>query len=104
LSTSYFDHRAMHDWLPAPIRDQQTAGSVLWCTAELLDLPFLILVFRQWMKADARDAAEVDAVLEAERISRGDDETETQGEVGPTDAPWWLNDPAMQKRLGGRPD
>jgi hypothetical protein len=62
--------------------------------AELLDLPFLILVFRQWLKADEKDAADIDAVLDAERAARGeesDDETR--------DAPWWLSDPTMQDRL-----
>ena len=45
---------------------------MLWCVAELIDLPFLLLVFRRWLRADARDAAQVDAVLEAERaLARG---------------------------------
>jgi putative membrane protein len=99
VSTSFFSHRAMHPWSPAAIHDQQTAGAVLWCVAELLDLPFLVLVFVLWLKADARDAAEVDAVLEAERIARGDGEPEVEGEKGPLDAPWWLTDPAMQERM-----
>jgi putative membrane protein len=99
LSTSYFDFRSVHSWTPAAIHDQQIAGSVLWCVAELLDLPFLILVYRQWLRADARDAAEVDAVLEAERIARGEDEPPPESEHGPTDAPWWLTDPTMQDRL-----
>lgn len=99
LSTSYFTHRAVHPWTPGALHDQQIAGSVLWCAAELLDLPFLILVYRQWLKADARDAAEIDAVLEAERIARGEVEPSAAGEHGPTDQPWWLTDDAMQRRL-----
>ena len=55
-----------------PIHDQQIGGAVLWCVAELLDLPFLILVFLLWLRADARDAADIDAVLEAERVARGE--------------------------------
>lgn len=110
LSTSYFDHRAVWHWSPTPLHDQQIAGSVLWCVAELLDLPFLILVFRMWLRADAQDAAEVDAVLEAERIARGNNDTsgtdgpdrpDAAGE-GPVDAPWWLSDPEMQARLRRR--
>jgi putative membrane protein len=99
LSTSFFDHRLLHGWSPIAIHDQQTAGTVLWCVAELLDLPFLVLVFRLWLKADARDAAEVDAVLEAERVARGGAEPELEGSEGPRDVPWWLTDPAMQERL-----
>ena len=70
---------------------------MLWCVAELLDLPFLVLVYRQWLRADANDAAVIDAVLEAERAARGDpSDDETR------DAPWWLTDPAMQERLRRR--
>lgn len=98
LATSYFDYRAVWDWTPDALRDQQIAGAVLWCVAELLDLPFLILVFRQWTRADERDAADIDAVLEAERIARGVNEP-VQGADGPADVPWWLTDPDMQERL-----
>jgi cytochrome c oxidase assembly factor CtaG len=97
LSTSYFDARVSHPWSPAALHDQQTAGGVLWCVAELLDLPFLIIVFRQWLKADERDAADIDAVLEAERAARGEpDIDETR------DVPWWISDPTMQRRLQRR--
>jgi putative membrane protein len=99
LSTSYFDSRELHPWTPVALHDQQIAGGVLWCVAELLDLPFLVLVFRQWLKADARDAAEIDAVLEAERIARGEEEPAGEIEHGPTDAPWWLSDPGWQDRM-----
>jgi putative membrane protein len=98
LTTSFFDHRALWHWTPDALHDQRTAGSVLWCVAELLDLPFLILVFRQWLRADAQDAADIDAVLDAERIARGAGEPE-DGDDAPADAPWWLTDPAMKERL-----
>lgn len=100
VSTTYFDHRVLHSWTPGAVHDQQIAGSVLWCVAELLDLPFLILVFRQWLRADARDAADIDAVLEAERIASGREHDDD--EHGPTDQPWWLSDPSMQNRLQRR--
>jgi putative membrane protein len=102
LTTNYFDHRLTRSWAQAPIHDQQLAGSILWCVAELLDLPFLILVFRQWMRADARDAATVDAVLEAERISRGvtvPADERVQGDEPDRDVPWWIADEAMRNRL-----
>jgi putative membrane protein len=92
LSTSYFDSRSVHSWTPSALHDQQTAGAILWCVAELIDLPFLILVFRQWIRADARDAAQVDAVLEAERLARSSPTEER-------DTPWWLNDPAVRDRM-----
>jgi cytochrome c oxidase assembly factor CtaG len=97
LTTSYFDARATHSWSPAPLHDQQLAGAVLWCVSELLDLPFLVLVFRQWIRADAKDAADIDAVLEAERAARGEESDDES-----RDLPWWLSDPAMQERLRRR--
>ncbi len=98
LVTSYFDHRTARSWAPSPIHDQHIAGAILWCVSEVIDLPFLLLVYRRWLRADARDAAVIDAVLDAERIARsGVDETgEAASQV---DAPWWLTDPAMQHRL-----
>jgi putative membrane protein len=105
LVTSYFDQRADHPWSPAALHDQQIGGAVLWCVAELIDLPFLLLVFRRWLRADARDAAAADAVLEAERAARaGLRGTDPAGDLpADTDAPWWLSDPAMQHRLRRRP-
>jgi cytochrome c oxidase assembly factor CtaG len=104
LATSYFDHRTPHSWSPAPLHDQQISGAILWCVAELIDLPFLLLVFRRWVRADARDAAQVDAVLEAERAARAGLTSPGQSDAATaaSDAPWWLTDPAMQQRLGRR--
>lgn len=105
LATSWFDHRAIHDWTPVAIHDQRVAGAILWCVAEIIDLPFLFLVYRRWLRADARDAAQVDAVLEAERAARRgrlpEDEAErVEAAAEPErDTPWWLSDPAMQQRL-----
>lgn len=96
LVTSYFDHRTQYSWSGAAIKDQHTAGSVVWVVAEIIDLPFLLIVFRRWARADARDAARIDAVLDAERIARG--EPESEGELGPTDRPWWEADAELSRR------
>lgn len=100
-ATTYFHARATYAWTPSALHDQQTAGSIVWVLAEIIDLPFLLLVFHRWLRVDARDAAEVDAILEAERIARlgaGADDLETGH--GPTEVPWWLTDPSMQRRFG----
>ncbi len=117
IVTTFFDYRTEHTWSPTHLHDQQLAGAVLWCVSELIDLPFLLLVYLRWLRADERDAAEIDTVLEAERIARGEpaDETATPGAiggnggaggtggsggaVGTADAPWWLSDPGMRDRL-----
>ena len=82
------------------LHDQRVAGAILWCIAEIIDLPFLILVYRRWLRADARDAAQVDAVLEAERAARR--AMPESDAAADRDAPWWLTDPSMQQRLQGR--
>jgi cytochrome c oxidase assembly factor CtaG len=97
LVTGWFDHRARHPWTPDALHDQRVAGAIVWCIAEIIDLPFLVLVYRRWIRADARDAAQVDAVLEAERAAR-------QGVVAADepvverDLPWWLSDPELRRR------
>jgi putative membrane protein len=99
LVTSYFDHRPARSWAPSAIHDQHVAGAILWCVSEVIDLPFLLIVYRRWLRADARDAAVIDAVLDAERIARSG--VDATGEpVSRADAPWWLTDPAMRDRLG----
>jgi putative membrane protein len=98
LVTSYFDYRSAHPWSPSPLHDQQIAGSILWCFSEIIDLPFMLIVYRRWLRADARDAAAIDAVLDAERIARtGLPDNDVA--ANQPDAPWWLTDPTMQHRL-----
>ena len=98
-TTTFFNHRLVHVWAQTPVHDQQLAGSILWSVAELVDLPFLVLMFRQWLRADARDAAAVDAVLEAERIVHAPDAPAVDSDEPLRDQPWWVNDPSMQTRL-----
>ncbi len=93
-------------WGPSALGDQQTAGAVLWSAAELLDLPFLIFIVYQWIKADARQAAAVDALLDAgvdARAARREDAQQARQVAGVAvvepdperpgmDRPWWETD------------
>jgi cytochrome c oxidase assembly factor CtaG len=97
LVTGWFDHRSVTEWTPGALHDQRIAGAILWCVAEIIDLPFLVLVYRRWLRADARDAAQVDAVLEGERAARAG--LPGSAAEPDRDAPWWLSDPAMRERL-----
>jgi putative membrane protein len=108
LITSFFDYRTAHTWSPTPLHDQQLGGAVLWCVSEVIDLPFLLLIYVRWLRADARDAAEIDTVLEAERIARGQsmtgfdpaDPADPGVNMPAGDEPWWLTDPTMRRRFG----
>lgn len=102
LVTNWFDHREVWSWTPDALHDQRLAGAILWCIAELIDLPFLLLVYRRWLRADARDAAAVDAVLDAERAARQALEPELAAAATARDEPWWLSDPAMRRHLNRR--
>jgi cytochrome c oxidase assembly factor CtaG len=103
VATTFFAHRAVHPWSPRPLHDQQIAGATLWCVAEIIDLPFLVLMFRRWLRADRREALAADAVLDAERLVRGivPRQPTTRSGEGAVDAPWWLTDPALRDRFRG---
>ena len=72
-----------------------TAGSDPWVVAELLDLPFLLIVATRWIKVDAREAARIDADLDARRPAVGGGGEPAQ------DRPWWLDDPQLRDRYHG---
>jgi putative membrane protein len=85
-----------------PIDDQHTAGAILWVVAEILDLPFLILAATRWIRADAREAAVLDAELDARQHWAADGAPMVETSL---DRPWWLDDPDLPERFGGhRPD
>jgi putative membrane protein len=75
-------------WGASPLRDQQHAGAILWFVAEVVDLPFMIIMVRRWIKADEREARAIDRVLD-ER-----DATEPE----PSNGLWWETDPRFRHR------
>ena len=109
-ASTFFDHRHAHSWSPGWLHDQQLAGAVLWTVAEVLDLPFLIVLFFRWYRTDLREANNVDAVLDAEQIVRSAHSSDAGGPGGAAAAddpdaiePWWLSDPGMRERMRRQP-
>lgn len=101
-TTTFFAHRNAHHWSPSPLHDQQAAGAILWCLAEVVDLPFLGLMLYQWVRADRHEGIAVDTVLEAERLARaplqhpaasGGESTAVSQDL------WWLHDPVLRERF-----
>jgi putative membrane protein len=102
-------------WGPSPLRDQQLGGDLLWCIGEAVDVPFLVLLVVQWVRSDARDAARVDAGLDAmefdamerdamerdamelDAMERDGADPARDGDGAPTDTmrPWWENDASV---------
>jgi cytochrome c oxidase assembly factor CtaG len=71
LSTTVVDgmtHVAVHAplWAPHPLRDQQLAGDLLWCIAEGVDVPAVILLFVRWLRSDRREAKQYDDLSDEE--------------------------------------
>lgn len=97
-------------WAPAVLDDQHTAGAILWAVAEALDLPFLVLVTTRWMRADAAEAALIDADLDARDAALAAALTPEDAEADPSTvgrrhpdapamtAPWWLDDDQLRGR------
>ena len=83
------------DWRP----DQQLSGSILWVLAELLDLPFLILAATRWTRADAKEAAAVDAALEVKRQALRPAEDADDPNAPVLDRPWWEDDAELRGRF-----
>ena len=68
---------------------QVHGGEVIWCIAELLDIPFLAALVFQWVRADARQAAVIDARLDAHGPAPD------ESNPGELQRPWWETDASV---------
>ncbi|MDN5764877.1 MAG: bifunctional copper resistance protein CopD/cytochrome c oxidase assembly protein [Humibacillus sp.] len=55
LAPGFFDTIAL-PWVPDPLADQRTGGSVAWAIGELPALVLALVVAAQWYKSDSREA------------------------------------------------
>ncbi|BEP12262.1 hypothetical protein acdb102_05730 [Acidothermaceae bacterium B102] len=78
-----------HHTLAAAHTSQVHGGEVIWVIAELLDIPFLAALVFQWVRADARHAAVVDARLDAHGPAPSEDNP------GELQRPWWETDASV---------
>lgn len=56
-------------WGPSPQRDQQIGGGLMLTLAELVGLPFLMMVFVEWRRAERTRTAELDRRLDQELVT-----------------------------------
>jgi cytochrome c oxidase assembly factor CtaG len=78
-------------WGPSHGWDQTIAGGLMLTVAEVVAVPFIGILFRAWIREDARNAEIVDAALDvadARRIAVAPIDTEPE-----TARPWWETDP-----------
>lgn len=78
----YSTHEAAH-------LSQVHGGEVLWVIAEVLDIPFLAALVYHWVRADARQAAVIDARLDAHTPPPA------EGNTGDRQRPWWETDASV---------
>ena len=96
---------------PDPLWQQRLGGGAMFGIAEAVGLPLLAATVLAWVRADAKEAAAVDARLDAERSQRASARTVAEaGDMtagpGPTataaepvlDRPWWETDPRFAHR------
>lgn len=84
-----------------PVEDQQRAGNWLWLVAEFVDLPFLLVLVRRWVKADELEARRVDAELDRREVPAPPaDRPASAGDPPAPELlrPWWEVD---RERLAG---
>jgi len=94
-------------WGPSLRTDQVIGGGALWILGDLVGLPFLAAMLIQMIREDEREAAQVDAELDAGARAAAGAVTagaETAG-VAPAAAadsqPWWESDPRFTGRFRG---
>jgi putative copper resistance protein D len=69
-------------WGPAPLADQQLAGSIMWLGGDLLFLAALAALLLGWMRHEERETVRVDRRLDREREAIRDRETRLAERLG----------------------
>jgi putative membrane protein len=83
-------------WGPSLLHDQQLGGDLLWCIGEAIDLPFLALLAIQWYRSDARQAAQIDRLLDAAPAAAADRAVVVADPDGAAmTRPWWEEDASV---------
>ncbi len=81
-------------WGPSPLGDQHLGADVLWCVAEAIDLPFLIIFLVGWWRADQLEAARADRA--ADLAGQAEEaEGRPARDPGDTGRPWWETDASV---------
>jgi cytochrome c oxidase assembly factor CtaG len=94
-------HAVGYPYGPSLATAQVLGGGIIWILGDFVGLPFLAVQLIQVMRADKREAEEIDAVLDArdaERAAASVTTTETD-EPGEADRPWWETDPRIADRF-----
>src|ERR1700727_2231072 len=94
-------HAVGYPYGPSLATAQVIGGGIIWILGDFVGLPFLAVQLIQVMRADKREAAEIDAVLDARDAERAAANVATAGtdEPGEAERPWWESDPRISDRF-----
>jgi cytochrome c oxidase assembly factor CtaG len=84
-------------WGPPPRADQVIGGGALWILGDLVGLPFLAAQLIQMMREDEREAAQVDAELDARAAA--EQPAGAAQAVAADSRPWWQSDSRFTGRF-----
>jgi cytochrome c oxidase assembly factor CtaG len=95
-------HAVGYPYGPSLATAQVIGGGIIWILGDFVGLPFLAVQLIQMMRADKREAAEIDAVLDArdaERAAAVNVATPATEEPDEANRPWWESDPRITDRF-----
>ena len=75
-------HAVGYPYGPSLATAQVIGGGIIWILGDFVGLPFLAVQLIQMMRADKREAAEIDAVLDARDAERSAARARTGGALG----------------------
>ena len=85
---------AGYPWGPSLATSQVIGGGIIWILGDFVGLPFLGVQLIQMMRADKREAAQIDSELDAR-----DAVIATAAELETADRPWWESDSRLTDRF-----
>lgn len=89
IAASYYVAVA-RPWGPSLPNDQRMGGACLWFIGEIIGIPLLAVMVIRWVRADSKEAADIDAELDARaQLTKtvANENDEDDGEVWMK--PWW---------------
>lgn len=87
IATDYYAS-LQRNWGPSQRVDQSIGAGILWIVADVLSIPFVLILMRQFGTDERRRATEIDAAL-----------TQPHGPALSTPALWWEADPVLRDRF-----
>lgn len=94
-------HAVGYPYGPSLATAQVIGGGIIWILGDFVGLPFLAVQLVQMMRADKKEAEEIDAELDARDAARTAVQAVAVDAAKPKeeDVPWWENDPRFTSRF-----